>query len=63
MTSGGHGAKPEGIINYSKYPIPAAHTLRRQRQRDAPVEAYLASLTGLDMVHVPLKSTAEAINE
>jgi len=25
--------------------------------------AYLASLTGLDMVHVPLKSTAEAINE
>jgi tripartite-type tricarboxylate transporter receptor subunit TctC len=25
--------------------------------------AYLASLAGLDMVHVPLKSTAEAINE
>ena len=25
--------------------------------------AYLASLTGLDMVHVPLKSTAEAIND
>jgi tripartite-type tricarboxylate transporter receptor subunit TctC len=25
--------------------------------------AYLASLTGLEMVHVPLKSTAEAINE
>jgi tripartite-type tricarboxylate transporter receptor subunit TctC len=25
--------------------------------------AYLASLTGLDVVHVPLKSTAEAINE
>ncbi len=25
--------------------------------------AYLASLTGMDMVHVPLKSTAEAINE
>src|SRR6266850_753995 len=25
--------------------------------------AYLASLTGLDLVHVPLKSTAEAINE
>src|SRR3989442_3776769 len=25
--------------------------------------AYLASLTGLDMVHVPLKATAEAINE
>jgi tripartite-type tricarboxylate transporter receptor subunit TctC len=25
--------------------------------------AYLASLTGLEMVHVPLKSTAEAVNE
>jgi len=54
----------KGFIDYSKYnPGKLNYASAGNGSATHLSMAYLASLTGMDMVHVPLKSTAEAINE